>query len=162
MYKPIWFRIVILLSLLLTVSCASHTPQAATPVTDEEQIAATEQARRTLDTLLGAIIAPKETYDFLGVKVRFSRQDGTVDDNWVEPVDYYDGIFTIRMMDGLTYNTNLHADHTLDVPLKRVLDWMIVEKDGNLIGGYTIRLEYKHMSTDEQQEFLKVTGYKIQ
>ncbi|SRR6266498_1646678 len=161
MYKPIWLRIVILFSLLLAVSCGSPTPKAATPVTDEEQIAATEQARRTLDTLLGAIIAPKDSYDFLGVKVRFSRQDGTVDDNWVEPVDFYDGIFTIRMMDGLTYNTNLHIDHTLDVPLKRVMDWMIVEKDGNLIGGYTIRLAYEHMSTAEQEEFLRVTGYKI-
>ena len=161
MYKPIWLRIVILFSLLFGVSCGSPAPKAATPITDEEQTAATEQARRTLDTLLGAIIAPKATYDFLGVKVRFSRQDGTTDDNWVEPVDYYDGIFTIRMMDGLTYNTNLHVDHTLDVPLRRVMDWMIVEKDGNLIGGYTIRLEYQHMSTAEQEEFLKVTGYKI-
>ena len=161
MYQPISLRIGILFCLLFGVSCGSPTQKAATPVTDEEKIAATEQARRTLDTLLGAIIAPKDTYDFLGVKVRFSRRDGTIDDNWVEPVDYYDGIFTIRMMDGLTYNTNLHIDHTLDVPLRRVMDWMIVEKDGNLIGGYTIRLEYEHMSTAEQQEFLKVTGYKI-
>ncbi|SRR6266498_475649 len=163
MYKPIWLIIVTLFSLLPTVSCASpaRTPQATTPVTDEELIAATEQARGTLDTLLGAIIAPKDTYDFLGVKVRFRKQDGAIDDNWVEPVDYYDGTFTIRMMDGLTYNTNLHVDHTLDVPLKRVMDWMIVEKDGTLIGGYTIRLAYEHMSSDEQEEFLKVTGYKI-
>jgi len=87
--------------------------------------------------------------------------DGASDDNWVELVDYYDGIFTIRMMDGLTYNTNLHPDHTLDVPEKRVVDWMIVEKDGTLIGGYTIRLAYEHMTPDEQKEFLRVTGYKI-
>jgi uncharacterized protein YegJ (DUF2314 family) len=47
------------------------------------------------------------------------------------------------------------------VPLKKVVDWMIVEKDGTLIGGYTIRLAYEHMSPDEKKEFLRVTGYKL-
>jgi uncharacterized protein YegJ (DUF2314 family) len=161
MYKPIWLRIVILLSVLFTVSCGSPTPQAATPVTDEEMNAAIEQAHGTIDTLLKALLAPKETYDFLGLKVRFYSQDRGYDDNWVEPIDYYDGTFTIRMMDGLTYNTNLHIDHTLDVSVKKVVDWMIVEKDGTLIGGYTIRLAYEHMSSDQKKEFLRITGYKI-
>jgi uncharacterized protein YegJ (DUF2314 family) len=161
MYKPTWPRIASLVILLFTVSCGSATPKAARPVTEEESNAATERARGTIDTLLKAIIAPKESYDFLGVKVRFRTPDGGSDDNWVEPIDYYDGIFTIRMMDGLTYNTNLHADHTLTVSARTVVDWMIVEKDGTLIGGYTIRLAYEHMNSDEKKEFLRVTGYKI-
>ena len=167
MYKPIWLQIAILFALLVVTSCASGNPAPAAPgkpapVSEEELNAAIEQARETMDTLLRAVLSPKESYDFLGVKVRFTKQDGGYDDNWVEPVDYYDGIFTIRMMDGLTYNTNLHPDRTLDVPAKKVIDWMIVEKDGTLIGGYTIRLAYEHMSSDEKKEFLRVTGYKIE
>lgn len=161
MYKPIWFRSIVLVCLLFSVSCGSRPSKAGTPVTDEELNAAIQQARGTMDTLLRGIIAPKPSYDFLGVKVRFRTSDGGIDDNWVEPVAFSDDIFTIRMMDGLTYGANLHVDHTLNVPVKKVVDWMIVEKDGNLIGGYTIRLAYEHMTADEKKEFLRVTGYKI-
>ncbi len=161
MYKPIWLRSIVLLFLLFAVSCGSRPSKAGTPVTDEELNAAIQQARGTMDTLLRGIIAPKPSYDFLGVKVRFPTSDGGNDDNWVEPVAFSDDIFTIRMMDGLTYGANLHADHTLNVPVKKVVDWMIVEKDGSLIGGYTIRLAYEHMTPDEKKEFLRVTGYKL-
>ncbi|HLO14722.1 MAG TPA: DUF2314 domain-containing protein [Anaerolineales bacterium] len=163
MYTFLRWNFFIVLGLFFLVSCQSVAlaPKAGSPVSDKELNAAIEQARSTMDTLLHAMLAPKPSYDFLGVKVRFSTQDGGYDDNWVEPVDYYNGIFTIRMMDGLTYNTNLHVDHTLDVSAKKVVDWMIVEKDGTLIGGYTIRLAYEHMTSDEKKEFLRVTGYKL-
>jgi uncharacterized protein YegJ (DUF2314 family) len=161
MYKYLQLKFLILCCLLFIVSCGAPAPKAGTPVSDEELNQAIEQAHGTMDTLLRALIAPKASYDFLGVKVRFNTQDGGYDDNWVQPVDYHDDIFTIRMMDGLTYNTNLHIDHTLDVSAKKVVDWMIVEKDGTLIGGYTIRLAYEHMGSAEKKEFLRVTGYKM-
>ena len=162
MYKPLQLKILFLLWLLLIVSCAPKTPQVSTPVTEEELNEAIEEARGSIDTLFRAMLAPQASYDFLGLKVRFTTRDGVYDDNWVEPVDFYDGRFTIRMMDGLTHDTNLHPEHTLDVPIKRVVDWMIVEKDGTLIGGYTIRLAYEHMSPEEKKEFLRVTKYKIE
>ena len=161
MYKALQLKVLFLFCLFFVVSCGAPASKPGSPVSDQELNAAIEQARSTRDTLLHALLAPKPSYDFLGVKVRFRMPDGASDDNWVELVDYYDGIFTIRMMDGLTYNTNLHPDRTLDVPEKRVVDWMIVEKDGTLIGGYTIRLAYEHMTPDEKKEFLRVTGYKI-
>jgi uncharacterized protein YegJ (DUF2314 family) len=161
MYRTLHLKILFLFCLLFVVACGASPTKSGLPVSDEELNTAIDQAQSTMDTVLHAMLAPKPSYDFLGVKVRFSMPDGASDDNWVELVDYYDGIFTIRMMDGLTYNTNLHPDRTLDVPEKRVVDWMIVEKDGTLIGGYTIRLAYEHMTPDEQKEFLRVTGYKI-
>jgi uncharacterized protein YegJ (DUF2314 family) len=161
MYRSLQLKVLALFWLLLTVSCAPSTPQTATPVSEEELNAASKKARESMDTLFQAMLAPKPSYDFLGIKVRFTTQDGSYDDNWVEPVDYYDGRFTVRMLETLTYNTNLHSDHTLQVPLKKVMDWMIVEKDGTLIGGYTIRLAYEHMSPDEKKEFLQVTKYKL-
>jgi uncharacterized protein YegJ (DUF2314 family) len=161
MYKPLQLKILVLLWFLLVVSCAPATPQTSTPVTEEELDAASKKARESMDTLFQAMLAPKPSYDFIGVKVRFTDQDGAYDDNWVEPVEYYDGNFTVRMLETLTYNTNLHSDHTVQVPLKRVVDWMIVEKDGTLIGGYTILLAYEHMSPDEKKEFLRVTKYRL-
>jgi uncharacterized protein YegJ (DUF2314 family) len=161
MYKPIWLRIFILFSLLITVSCGSRTPTAIPPVTDEEFDAAVKEAHSTLGILRSALLTEKSVYDFIGLKVRFRTQDGSIDDNWTEPIDYYNGIFTIRMLDGLTYDLNEHVNQTLNIPLKNVIDWMLVEKDGNLIGGYTIRLEYAHMTPGEKEKFLKITGYQI-
>jgi len=161
MYKPIWLRILILFSLLVTVSCAPRAPTAISPVTDEDFEAAVKEAHSTLSVLRAALLTQELSYDFIGLKVRFRTQDGSIDDNWTEPIDYYNGIFTIRMLDGLTYDLNEHVNQTLNIPLKDVIDWMLVEKDGNLIGGYTIRLEYAHMTPDEKEKFLKITGYKI-
>jgi len=162
MYRSLQLKILILLSFLFIVSCGPATSQTSTPVSEEELNAAIEEAQGTIDTLFRAMLAPKPSYDFLGIKVRFKTQDGSYDDNWVEPLDYYDGKFTIRMIDGLTYDKNLHAGHTLDVSIKKVVDWVIIEKNGNLIGGYTIKLAYEHMSPEEKKEFLRVTGYKLE
>ena len=161
MYRPLQLKIFLLLWLIFAVSCSPATPETSTPVTEEELNDAIEEARGSIDTLFQAMLAPKPSYDFLGLKIRFKTPDGGYDDNWVEPVDFYDGKFTIRMIDGLMYDKNLHPERTLDVPFKRVVDWMIVEKDGTLIGGYTIRLAYEHMSPDEKKEFLRVTKYKM-
>jgi uncharacterized protein YegJ (DUF2314 family) len=149
------------LGLLFTVSCSPVTPQASTPVSEDELNAAIKEAQGSMDTLLRAMIAPRPSYDFLGIKVRFTNRDGEPDDNWVEPVEYADGRFVVQMMDSLTYNTNEHVDHTLEGPAKKVVDWMIVEKDGTLLGGYTIKLAYQHMSQNEKKEFLRVTKYKL-
>ena len=162
MYRSLQWKILFLLCFLFAVSCGPAAPKTSTPVSDEELNAAIEEAQGTIDTLFRAMLAPKPSYDFVGVKVRFRTQDGMYDDNWVEPLDYYGGRFTIRMIDGLTHDKNLHPDHTLSVPFKRVIDWVIIEKDGNLIGGYTIRLAYDHMSSEEKKEFLRVTGYKLE
>lgn len=154
-------KILLLVCLLLTVSCASRAPTPIPPVTEEEFDAAVKEAHATLNVLRQALLAPKESYEFIGLKIRFRSQGGAVDDHWTEPVDYYGGVFTIRMLEGLTYQPNQHTGRTLEVPLRDVVDWVIVEKDGNLIGGYTIRLDYEHMTPDEKEEFLKNTGYKI-
>ena len=161
MYRPIRLRILILFSILITVSCGPRTPATIPPVTDKEFDAAVKEAHSTLSVIRGALLTQKSVYDFIGLKVRFRTPDGSIDDNWTEPIDYYNGIFTIRMLDGLTYDLNEHVNQTLNIPLKAVIDWMLVEKDGNLIGGYTIRLEYAHMTPDEKEKFLKITGYKI-
>ncbi|MGE5378805.1 MAG: DUF2314 domain-containing protein [Bacteroidota bacterium] len=161
MYKSLQLKILFIFGLLVFASCAPAVPKASTPVSEEELNAAIKEAQGSMDTLLQAMIAPKPSYDFLGIKVRFTNRDGEPDDNWVEPVEYADGRFVVQMMDSLTYDTNLHADHTLDVPAKKVVDWMIVEKDGTLLGGYTIRLAYQHMSQDEKKEFLRITKYKL-
>ena len=161
MSKPLQLKIFLVFSLFLLASCSSSSSLSGTPVTDEELEAAIQQAHATLNVLREALLAPKSSYDFVGLKVRFRTNGGLIDDNWTEPVAYYESVFTIRLMDGLIYDRNQNTDHLLSIPLGDVVDWVIVEKDGNLIGGYTIRLAYEHMTPAEKEKFLDVTGYKI-
>lgn len=158
MYKPLQLTTIFLISVIFLASCSPSV--AGTPITDEQFDAAVEEAHQTLETLRQALLSPRENYDFVGVKIRFTGESA-YEDIWTEPLDYFDGYFTIRMIDGVLIDPGLNTERIVVVPLSKVLDWVIVEDDGNLIGGYTIRLSYEHMTADEKKEFLKVTGYKI-
>jgi uncharacterized protein YegJ (DUF2314 family) len=158
MHKPLQWTKTLLLCVLLITSCSPSL--AGTAITDEQFDAAVEEAHQTMDTLRQALLAPKESYDFVGVKIRFTGET-SYEDIWTQPLDYFDGYFTIKMIDGVLIDPALNTDRVVVVPLSKVLDWVIVEDDGNLIGGYTIRLTYEHMTAEEKKEFLKVTGYKI-
>jgi len=169
MYKSLQLKSVLLLCVLLSASCGSPvaTPVSSstqslsgTPVTDEEFNAAVDEAHGTLSVVRQALLAPKETYTFVGLKVRFIGNE-TFEDIWTQPVDYYDGIFTIQMIEGVTIQRGVHPESFNRIPVNEVLDWMIVEEGGNLIGGYTIRLAYDHMMPEEKEEFLRITGYVI-
>jgi len=169
MYPSLQLKSVLFVCLLLITACGSPSSPSAsldlslsgTPVTDEEFDAAVKEAHGTLQTVRQALLAPGKTYTFVGLKVRFTGH-GETEDMWTQPVDYYNGAFTIQMIEGVTINTGVHPNRYIQAPLDKVLDWMIVEEDGNLIGGYTIRLTYEHMTPDEREEFLRVTGYKIE
>ena len=158
MHKSLQWIKILLLCVLLIASCSPSL--AGTPITDEQFDAAVEEAHQTMDTLRQALLAPKESYDFVGVKIRFTGET-SYEDICTQPLDYFDGYFTIKMIDGVLIDPALNTDRVVVVPLSKVLDWVIVEDDGNLIGGYTIRLTYEHMTAEEKKEFLKVTGYKI-
>ena len=161
MHKPLQLKTFLLVCLFLVTSCKLPSSLSGTPVTDEEFDAAVGQAHDTLEVLRGALLAPKSSYDFVGVKVRFTGQE-TFEDIWTEPLDYYDGYITIRMIDGVIVKRGLNTERIVTVSLSDVLDWVIIENDGNLIGGFTIRLSYEHMTREEKEEFIRVTGYKIQ
>lgn len=159
MYRPLQLAILFTLCLVVLSACAPSL--AGTPVTDEEFDAAVEEAHDTLGTLRKALLSPRDHYIFVGLKVRFTGND-QYEDIWTEPVDYFDGYFTTRMIDGVLLNPNLNTERLVTVPMNKVLDWVIVEESGNLIGGYTIKLSYEHMTPEEKKEFLRVTGYKLE
>jgi uncharacterized protein YegJ (DUF2314 family) len=161
MYRSLQLKVLVLLGSLLLGACGLAASKSSTPITEKELKAATVEANKTMDTLFRAMLVPQASYDFVGLKVRFIAPDGSNDDNWAEAVDYYDGVFTVRMLDGQTASKNLHPDQIITVPQKRIVDWVIIKKDGTVIGGYTIRLSYEHMSPSEKKQFLQATRYKL-
>lgn len=161
MYRHLQLKVVLLLSVLLVNSCGSSSPTAVAPATDEEFDAAVTDAHDTLQIVRRALLSPEPSYVFVGLKIRVYG-DSTFEDIWTEPLDYYNGAFTTQMVEGVTLETGFHPESPVRIPVEDVIDWMILEEDGNLIGGYTIRLAYRHMTPEEQEEFVRITGYTVE
>jgi len=162
MVKSLHWKTLIVLSLLMLVACR---PAAPTPVSiskftdpDKEFEKAVRQAQDTLYILRQAFLAPKPSYTFMSVKVRFATDDGT-EDMWTEPIDILNNTYTVRMVEGVTVELKAHPDRYVEVPPEQIIDWMILEKDGTVHGGYTLRLEYQRLSPEEQKKYKERTGY---
>jgi uncharacterized protein YegJ (DUF2314 family) len=165
MYKVLQLKIPFLLLLLIVTACAPATSQP-TPIPtianlDEEMTVAVRQAQDTLYVLRQAMLAPKPSYKLLSVKVRFVS-NGDIEDMWTEPIDFSDYKYTVRMVEGVTLELGAHPDHLVQVAPRDVLDWMILEKDGSVFGGYTLRIEYQRMTPEQQKRYDEVTGYKFE
>jgi uncharacterized protein YegJ (DUF2314 family) len=165
MYKALQLKIPLLLFLFFVASCAPTAP-TSTPIStlanmDEEMTVAVKQAQDTLYILRQAMLAPKPSYKFLSVKVRFGS-NGDIEDMWTEPIDFSDNKYTVRMVEGVTLELGAHPDRLVEVASNDVLDWMILEKDGSVFGGYTLRIEYQRMTPEQQKRYDEVTGYKFE
>ena len=165
MYKVLQLKTSLLLFLFILTACApavpSVTPIPTLPNLDEEMTVAVRQAQDTLYVLRQAMLAPKPSYKLLSVKVRFSS-NGDIEDMWTEPIDFSDNKYTVRMVEGVTLELGAHPDRLIEVAPNNVLDWMILEKDGSVFGGYTLRIEYQRLTPEQQKRYDEVTGYKFE
>jgi uncharacterized protein YegJ (DUF2314 family) len=161
LYRYLQLGILFLAGILFLSSCGSSSLPAVGPTTDEEFEAAVAKAHGTLTTVRQALLSPKPSYTFIGLKIRV-HGSSEFEDIWTEPIDYYNGAFTTQMVEGVTLERGFHPESFVRIPVEDVVDWMILEEDGNLIGGYTIRLAYRHMTPEEQEEFIRITGYTVE
>ena len=175
MYKPLQWKSFIVLILLLA-SCSPAGPTAIPtlnppkpvainteipPLSDEKLAEAIRQAQDTLHIWRQEFLAPKKSYSMTSLKVRFSG-DGKVEDMWTEPLYVLDNTYTVRMVEGVALEMGIHPGRLLDVKPEDIVDWMMLEEDGTLLGGYTLQLEYERMTPEQQKRYLEITGYKFE
>ena len=172
MYKPLQRKTLILLVFVFLVSCtpaeptATSTPGLITPHTpipvraDEELAEAVRRAQETLHIWRQEFLAPKKSYSMSSLKVRFGNA-GEVEDMWTEPIYILDNTYTVRMVEGVTLEQGIHPNRLLDVKVEDIVDWMMLEDDGTLLGGYTLRLEYRRMTPDQQKRYIEITGIRF-
>jgi uncharacterized protein YegJ (DUF2314 family) len=127
---------------------------------DEELSEAIRQAQETLHVWRQEILAPKHAYSMTSLKVRFQK-DSIVEDMWTEPIQILDNTYTVRMVEGVTLKQGIHPGRLLDVKLDDIVDWMLLQEDGTLVGGYTLRLEYKRMTPEQQKRYIEITGIRF-
>ena len=175
MYKALQWKTGIILITVFLASCSpaqptfSPTADRTVPVVvntqiptfaDEELAEAVRQAQESLQIWRQEFLAPKKSYSMMSLKVRFTSE-GVVEDMWTEPLYILDNTYTVRMVEGVTVDMGIHPGRMLDVKPEDIIDWMMLEDDGTLVGGYTLRLEYKRMNPEQQKRYLEITGYKF-
>ena len=172
MFKPLQRKSLIVLLFIFLASCspaeptvtstpgptASHTPIPV--LADEELAEAVRQAQETLPIWRQEFLAPKKSYSMTSLKVRFSN-DENVEDMWTEPLYILDNTYTVRMVEGVTVEQGIHPERLLDVKAEDIIDWMLLEEDGTLTGGYTLRLEYRRMTPEQQKRYIEITGIRF-
>lgn len=172
MYKPLQWKSLSFVVLLLAacnpaVPTSTFAAEPATPgapisvMTDEELAEAVQQARDTLYLWRQEFLAPRQAYSMASLKVRFRNEAG-VEDIWTEPMFVLDDVYTVRMVEGVTLEKGVHPGRLMDVKPEDIVDWMLLEKDGTVVGGYTLRLEYERMTPEQQKRYLEITGYKFE
>jgi uncharacterized protein YegJ (DUF2314 family) len=165
MVKALQWKTLFVVCLLFTVSCRPSTPTPVPVSTfidpDPEFEEAVRQAQNTLQVFRQAFLAPKPGYTLMSLKIRFAN-DGETEDMWTEPVLILDNVYTVRMVEGVTLKQGIHPERLVDVKLQDIVDWVILQEDGKVIGGYTLRLEYERMTPEEQKKYLEITGYKFE
>ncbi|HJQ13209.1 MAG TPA: DUF2314 domain-containing protein [Anaerolineales bacterium] len=174
MYKPLQWKSFILLVFVILASCSPAEPTATSistpgPITfhtqipalaDEELAEAIRQAQETLPLWRQEFLAPKKAYSITSLKVRFG-EEGVIEDMWTEPLYVLDNLYTVRMIEGVTVEQGIHPDRLVDVRPEDIIDWMLLEEDGTLSGGYTLRLEYKRMTPEQQKRYIETTGIRF-
>lgn len=165
MVKALQWKTLFVVCLLFIVSCQPSTPTPTSISTftdpDPELEKAVRQAQDTLHIFRQAFLVPKPNYTLMSLKIRFAN-DGEIEDMWTEPMLILDDVYTVRMIEGVTLEQGIHPERLVDVKLPDIVDWMILQKDGKVIGGYTLRLEYERMTPEEQKKYLEITGYKFE
>ena len=154
--------IVILISYLL-MACSSIQPVQPTqqPVTEEELSKTIEQAHDTLDIFTQNLQSPKSSQSLFALKVHFVYPDLTSEDVWVDDIHYENGRFYGILYDVQSKNMGFKNGDKVEIPEEDILDWMFLENNV-LVGGYTIRLAYEHMSPDQRELFLKDAQYLLE
>jgi len=121
---------------------------------DVEMIKAIEQARSNIGKFNNALNSSEG--DFFSLKVKSdSTKQVWLYNAILMPTGVYMGELS-NGTPGTQFNTEL-----VEIPLSAICDWMYIE-DKKLVGGYTIRLQYKRMTDEERKTFDKKNALIIE
>jgi uncharacterized protein YegJ (DUF2314 family) len=157
------FTIVAAISLLAISGCSrSKEGGNYTHVASEDSAmnAAIAKAKATSGDFIRAFHEQKPgTKDFY-VKKPYPVPSGEVEHMWIKVLQESNGV-----LDGIVAN---EAEETHEVKIgqgvslniSEITDWKYVD-ERRLVGGYTIRYFYERMSPEEQEDFIKETGFEL-
>jgi uncharacterized protein YegJ (DUF2314 family) len=126
---------------------------------DVQMDRATQRARRTVPQFVDALQHPAPGDRDFAVKKLFVK-DGKAEHIWLTDIH-----FTGNRFHGLVDNhprdiAGLKVGDKVSVNPNEISDWLYVH-DGQLVGGYTLRVLLTELSPAEKEDFLKRAGFQI-
>ena len=126
---------------------------------DKAMNAAIQKAQATIGTFISAFGARKAGQSNFAVKQKFDHANGG-EHMWIGDLQFDGKVFRGRLNNQPHEVKNLKLGDAVTVDLKKISDWMYVDK-GKLVGGYTVRALTDKMSTAERKALEKAGGYKL-
>ena len=177
--KPYFKPLAILPLFLLVSGCASDDKEVPHPIgrgvtrmegdasmytvnDDDMQLEhAVKHARRTVGQFITALRNPPPNSRDFQVKKLFVAKDGTAEHIWMADVKFNGNRFVGVVDNHPNKIPGLKIGDRVSVNPDEITDWSYVQ-NGQLIGGYTIRVLFAEMSSDEKQQFEKQADFHIQ
>lgn len=126
---------------------------------DKAMDRAVTKARESLGFFLAALKAHKP--DSTAFEVKKCCVDGdNVEHVWIGNITWDGKVFHGRVDNDPLDVHNIKLGQRVTVAPADVTDWMFV-KDGKLMGGFTTRVFYSRLSSDEKTQFQKDAGFAI-
>jgi uncharacterized protein YegJ (DUF2314 family) len=126
---------------------------------DTQMERATRQARRAVPQFVTALQNPAPGDRDFAVKKLFVK-DGQAEHIWLTDVHFIGNRFVVLVDNRPRYIAGLKLGDKVSVNPNEISDWSYV-RNGQLVGGYTIRVLFAEMTPDEQAQFLKEAKFQI-
>lgn len=161
-----WYVLVLPLLVIFVLGCesiedstvVSRDDQPDVFMVEDENLAmnlAMEEARDTIDVFIDALISG--AYYSVSLKGRF--EDGAyIEHMWIENISYENQVFLGTLANEPLDLKNIAYGDNVELEVDHVSDWMIVDEDGKVTGGYTIKVLRNTMSEEDRAEFDESTG----
>ena len=122
---------------------------------------AVQRARKNVGQFITAVQSPPPNSRDFQVKKLFVSKDGTAEHIWLANVKFVGNRFVGVVDNKPNKIVGLKIGDRESVNPDEVTDWSYVA-NGKLVGGYTVRVLFAEMSSDEKQQFEKQADFKIE
>jgi uncharacterized protein YegJ (DUF2314 family) len=117
------------------------------------------EARKTVRQFIKALKHPAPGQEDFEVKKAFTEGD-QIEHLWLTDVQLVGNHLQGRVDNQPRKITGVKLGQVVSVYPKEISDWLYVD-NGNLVGGYTVRVHYNELSLKEKQEFDREANFKI-
>lgn len=130
---------------------------------DDEMNQAILKAKQTYPEFLTALHSEDSLNHAHAVKMRFDfgSEKTNAEHMWLGDLFFRDSVlFGILNSDPVEILSVKNGD-TLEIKKEKLSDWMYI-RDNRLMGGYTIKVLYNKMTSEEKKQFDEEMGFKIE
>lgn len=117
---------------------------------DEEMIEAIKKARTTFNEFETLIESPDERYFAIKIGILYP---GGKEHLWVTDVIKEDSVYFGRVDNQPEYTDKVNLNDLIEIPKNIISDWMVIENNQIIAGGYTLKLIRSRMNPEEKAKF---------